>query len=368
MKFTRRQIVIGSLGALILAAAALVMMARTGSVQGPEASAPKAVMAVSTVSPESREWLRALPASGTIVAWQEAVIAAETAGLRIAALHAETGQQVRRGELLAELARASTEAGVRRYEASLASATASLAKARANAARARLLKGAGTLSEEQINDTLIAEQTAQADVALAEAQLQVQRITLSQTRIVAADDGIITSRSAVLGQVVSAGTELFRLQRQGKLEWQAEVDARQLARVRPGAAATLTLPDGRALQGKVRLLAPTLSTNTSRANVLVSLPAGAVAGMFASGSIDAERREVLTLPQTAVTMRDGIAYAFELGADNKVVRHRVSTGQVRDGRVEIASGVSSGMTIVASGGAFLADGDRVSLPSAGSAK
>jgi len=359
VKLTRRGIVIGGACALVIGVAAVSVV--TTASPKPSVEAAKSVISVTTISPQQKEWPRTLPASGTIIAWQEALIAAETGGLRITALHAETGEHVRRGQLLAELARATPETDVRRYEASLTSAKASLSKAHADAERARMLKGTGTLSDEQINNYLITEQTAQADVALAEAQLQAQRITLSQTRILAIDDGIITSRSAVLGQVVSSGAELFRLQRQGRLEWQAEVDARQLALVKPDAQASLTLPGGQTLQGRVRLLGPTLSTSTSRANVLISLPKGATAGMFASGSIEAGRQQVLTLPQATVTMHDGLAYVFEVGPNGKVIRHRVVTGQIRESLVEIVSGVTSSMRVVANGGGFLADGDRVSV-------
>lgn len=362
MKISRQKVSAGLVGVLVIAAATGVIVSNRANSAPAQGAAAKSVIAVSTIVPQRQEWPVILTADGSIVAWQEAIIAAETGGLRIAALHAEVGDRVKRGQVLAELANASTEADLRRYEASLASARASLAKARTSAERARQLQGGkGSLSDEQINEYLIAEQTAQADVDSAEAQVQAQRITLAQTRVMAVDDGIITSKSAVLGQVVSAGTELFRLQRQGRLEWQAEVDARQLAQVKPGARATVTLPDGRVLAGTVRLVAPTLSTSTSRANVLVTLPEGAAAGMFASGSIEAGRRQLLSVPQTAVVLRDGLSYVFELRADRHVTRHRVTTGMLRDGRTEITGGVTTDMQIVAGGGGFLADGDQVSL-------
>lgn len=362
MKISRQQVYAGLVGVLVIAAATGVVVSSRASSAPAQAGTSKSVIAVSTVQPQQVQWPVTLAADGSIVAWQEAIIATETGGLRIAALHAEVGDRVRRGQLLAELASASTVADLHRYEAALASARASLAKAHTSAERARQLQGGkGSLSDEQINEYLIAEQTAQADVDSAEAQVQAQRITLAQTRVVAVDDGIITSKSAVLGQVVSAGTELFRLQRQGRLEWQAEVDARQLEQVKPGARASLMLPDGRMLAGTVRLVAPTLSTSTSRANVLVKLPEGAAAGMFASGSIEAGRRNLLSLPQDAVVLRDGLSFVFELRPDRHVLRHRVTTGMLREGRIEVISGVSPGMQIVASGGGFLADGDQVNL-------
>ncbi|MDD2335267.1 MAG: efflux RND transporter periplasmic adaptor subunit [Geobacteraceae bacterium] len=351
-------------GAVVLAVIITVLVLKQIPVQSQTATvASKAVLSVTEVLPQQKQWPMRLAADGSIIAWKEAIISAETGGLRITALHADIGNRVKRGQLLAELARDSVNAEVRRYEAALASAKASLAQAKANADRARLVRGTGAVSEQQINEYLATEQTAKANVDLAEAQLSTQKVTLAQTRIVAVDDGLITARNALLGQVVSSGAELFRLQRQGRLEWQAEVDAKQLAIIKPGLTAEVTLPSGKLLQGTVRLVAPTLSTNTSRANVLVSLPAdsAANAGMFTSGYILAGSQSALTVPESAVVLRDGNSYVFEIGNGNKVVRRVVSTGQHRDGLVEIASGLNAQARVVGSGGAFLADGDLVTV-------
>lgn len=358
MKTRHRNTLIGGAAALAVAVATIGFMQNRAQAQ-PQATA-KAVLSVNVVKPQTQVWPKTLAANGTIVAWHEAIIAAETGGLRIMALHVDTGSQVKRGQLLAELAHDAVQADVQRYEATLASARASLGQAKANADRARQVKGSGALSEQQIHEYLATEQTAQAAVAVAEAQLAAQKVTLAQTRITAIDDGLITARSVVLGQVVSSGTELFRLQRQNRLEWQAEVDAQQLAQIKAGAKAEVTLPSGQILQGSVRLVAPTISTSTSRANVFVALPAGATAGIFASGQIEAGQQKVLALPQAAIVLRDGLSYVYEVGTDHKVIRHRISSGARRNGLVDI-SGVNPNATIVAAGGAFLADGDLVNI-------
>lgn len=363
MKQINRNILIGSSAAILVIAIATLGITQS-RVHAAPAAAAKAVLSVTAVAPVQKEWPITLAANGSIVAWQEAIIGAETGGLRITALHAEAGQWVKRSQLLAELSRDSITADLRRYEAALASVKVSLAQAKANADRARLVKNSGAVSELQIAEYLATEQTAQASVDQAEAQVAAQKVTLAQTRILAVDDGIITTKSALLGQVASVGTELYRLQRQGRLEWQAEVDARQLAMIKPGAKAEVTLPSGKRLSGSVRLVAPIISTTTSRANVFVSLPAGATAGMFTSGHIEAGRQKVLAVPESAIVLRDGISYVFEIGAGNKVVRHRVSTGMHRDALVEIATGLKAGMRIAASGGAFLGDGDLVNVAKA----
>lgn len=367
MSAAKRYYVYGAIAVLFVAVTAIGLVRGNADVKA-AASSSKPVLSVTSTAALELEWPLQVNASGTIVAWQEAIIGAETGGLRITALYVDVGSRVKRGQLLAELSRDAAQADLRRYQASLASAKASLGQARANAERARLVKDSGAISEQQINEYLAGEETAQAAVELAEAQLSVQKVTLEQTRIVAVDDGLITARSALLGQVVSSGSELFRLQRQGRLEWQAEVDAKQLAIVKPGARAELSLPSGKRLAGSVRLVAPTLSTTTGRANVLVSLPdaaAGVSAGMFASGRVEAEGLRVLAVPESAVVLRDGHSYVFEVGSDSKVIRRAVTTGQHRDGLVEVSSGLAAQASLVASGGAFLADGDLVSVGKVG---
>ena len=83
------------------------------------------------------------------------------------------------------------------------------------------------------------------------------------------------------------------------------------------------------------------------------------AGMFARGEFDTGRRSALTLPQSAVLLRDGFSYVFTLGADNKVTQTKVEVGQRVGERIELKAGLQAGARVVASGGGFLADGDTV---------
>jgi hypothetical protein len=153
------------------------------------------------------------------------------------------------------------------------------------------------------------------------------------------------------------------MQRQGKLEWQAEVDAKQLNLVSEGAKCSVTLPSGKTLRGTVRLASPTLSANTSRACIFVSLADdGSVkAGMFANGIIEAGTQTVLAVPESSLVLRDGRSYLFEVGEGNKVIRRLVTTGMHRDRFVEISSGLSAQARVVTAGGVFLADNDVVTL-------
>ncbi len=182
------------------------------------------------------------------------------------------GSRVKKGQLLATLASETVVAEENKQKALVAQANANLEQARSNDRRARVVGQGGALSEQQREDYRIKVALAEADLASARAELQSTRIRLGQTRIVAVDDGIISARTALLGKVLSAGDELFRMVRDGRIEWQAELDARQLAQVQPGQVARMTLPGGQSLEGRVRLVSPTLNTKTSRGLIYVSLP------------------------------------------------------------------------------------------------
>jgi hypothetical protein len=118
---------------------------------------------------------------------------------------------------------------------------------------------------------------------------------------------------------------------------------------------------GEAVDGKVRMVAPTVDAATRNGIVYVDLEAspGARAGMFARGDFDLGSRPGLTLPQTAVLLRDGFSFVFRLDGERKVAMTKVSTGRRVGDRVEIVSGLDASARVVASGVGFLADGDIV---------
>jgi multidrug efflux pump subunit AcrA (membrane-fusion protein) len=136
-------------------------------------------------------------------------------------------------------------------------------------------------------------------------------------------------------------------------------------RLKPEMAATLAAAGGPNLTGKVRIVAPTVDTSTRNGLVYVDLdPQGVKAsgvkpGMFANGQFDIGQAQGLTVPQTAVQLRDGFAYVARVGADNKVSLTKVQVGRRMSGRVEVVKGLDANTPVVASGVGFLTDGDTV---------
>ena len=324
-------------------------------------------LTVQLVGLQRADWPDLVQGSGSLTPWQEAVISTEIGSYRIAALLVDVGAVVRKGQPLAQLATASLDADLRKQEAALAQAVAAAKQATADAKRARAVADTGALSPQKIDEYMIAEETKQAAVDSARADVDSTRLQLSQTHIVAVDDGVISSRSAMLGNVVGAGTELFRLVRDGRVEWRLELDARQLARVRTGDKAQLLLPDGHVEVGVVRLVAPTLSAATGRGLVYVSLPARstAQAGSYASGSIETGSSAGWTLPESAIVASDGRAYVYTIDAQQRAHRQPIETGRRREGRVEVVHGLPLDGHVVASGGSFLSEGATVTVATAG---
>lgn len=348
---------------LSLGAAALAVHAADSKSDKASAAqaAPRPALSVTTTQPKPMTLPLRIAANGNIAAWQEAIVGTEANGLRLAEVHVNVGDVVKRGQVLARFTPDMTRADAAQVRATVAEAEAALAEATANAARARELATSGALSAQQINQFMTAERTAQARLDAQRAQANVQALRLRQTQVLAPDSGVISSRSATVGAVLPAGAELFRLIRQGRLEWRAEVPASDLVRLRPGDKARVTTPGGDSVDGQVRMVAPTVDVATRNGLVYVDLPApGSLrAGMFARGEFDIGATQALTLPQAAVLLRDGFHYVLRVGPDAKVVQTKVEVGRRVGDRVEISAGLAADARVVASGGGFLADGDLV---------
>ncbi len=355
---------VGLLGALALAAQA----------QDP-AGAPRPALAVTVEQPQTITVPQILQAHGSVAAWQEAWVGAEAQGLKLVDIRVNVGDAVKRGDVLALLQSDTLRAELAQAQALLAEARAAAEEAAAQAERARSLQQQGFFSPAQLTAALAAESVAQARVQSARAAVGLQQLRLAQTEVRAPDAGVISARSATLGSVVMPGAELFRLIRQGRLEWRAEVTAAELPRVRVGAPVRLQAASGLEVAGRVRVIAPSADPQTRNALVYVDLirprgtPASAalVPGTFASGQIELGRSQALTVSQSAVVVREGFSFVYVVGAQDRVAQVKVRTGRLSGDRMEIVSGLEPQARVVASGGAFLNHGDRVRVVPAGAA-
>ena len=335
----------------------------------------KAALTVSTVMVKPVDLAVNFSANGGVYAWQEAGVGAEVQGLRVNDVRVDVGQSVQRGQVLATFSADGVLADMAVARAGVAEAQANALEAQANADRARSLQNSGALSNQQIQQMLTVEQSARARLESAKAALDAQQVRLQHTQVLAPDSGTIVQRNVAVGAVAGPG-DLFRLIRQGRLEWRAEVTSSELTRVQPGAEVFVTAPGGAVARARVRMIGPTVDAQTRAGLVYVdllgmregeklALGAAFKPGMFAKGDFVFGNSSALTIPQQAVVVRDGFSYCFVVGADGRVAQRKISVGRrssAQDGGVvEVLSGLEPGAQVVAGGAGFLNDGDLVKV-------
>lgn len=380
MKKTMRQLSVDSSGRLaaVLLLSSVLAVACGGSekpadgaaaspaapaADGAAPAAPKPSMTVSTAKPETTSLALQLQANGNIAAWQEASIGAEVPGLRLATVNANIGDVVKKGQVLATFARETTEAESLQGKAALMQAEAAAESAKADADRARSIENTGALSKSQIAQYLTQEKVTRAQFEAAKAAYAASQVRLGSTQVRAPDDGVISARSATVGAVAGAGQELFRMVRQSRMEWRAEVTPAEVGRVKPGQKVEVTTASGLQVTGTVRAIAPTADPQTRNVLVFADLPKHTElkAGTFARGQFQIGSSQALTVPAQAIVVRDGHNYVFVIGADNKATQRKVETGRRSGDRVEMLQGLKADETVAVQGAGFLNEGDLVTI-------
>jgi len=345
--------------------------------------------AVTVVSAAKREFVDRLFVSGTLVAREEAEVAARTDGLAIVEVHAEDGDHVRQGQVLAHLDRSQLDAQLAENDASTRRADAAIDQARSMIAqsqaqlqfassdydRGRKLE-AGIMAASTIEQRQTAMRTAQAQLAGAQfapgvaeadrksrdAERQELLVRIDRTEVKAPVSGIVSRRSAKLGADAStSGEPLFRIIENGAIDLDADVPEQELARLAVGMPAELKLSgvEG-AVSGHVRLVDQEVdkASRTGKARIALDDVSHAHIGAFASGEVELARREGVSAPASALT-RDGDSARLDVVRDGKVEERRVTPGIVNGDAVEIKQGLAEGESVVARAAAFLRPGDRV---------
>lgn len=321
------------------------------------------VLSVVTITPRLMTLPGHIFASGNIMAWQEASIGNQVNGLKLAEVLVDVGDVVKRDQLLAYFVTESVNAELAQSRASVEEAKALLAEAQADADRARELQSSKAMSAQQVQQYLTAEKSAFARLQLARATEATRQVQVAQTQLRAPDDGVISSRTANVGAVPATGDELFRLIRQSKLEWRAEVAASDLGMLKSGHPATITLSEGNSVKGKLRMISPVVDMESLNGLVYVDLPQNNElrAGMYAQGKFEVNASQALTLPASAVLLRDGFSYVFCVNSDSRIEQTKVTLGRRSGSYIEILKGIDSLTRVVKSGGGFLGDGDLVRI-------
>lgn len=265
-------------GALVAASAGLVLYAwskgESAATATPLATIRSTPALTVTVARAGMRPMHAVAlATGTVVAWEDLIVAAEAAGLTIVEVLVDEGDQVAQGQLLARLDDRQLQAQIDQQEASIVEAQANLESAQAELRRGQDLAGSNVISRQDAEQRATDAKVMQARLGVARAELARLQAQLTQTLILAPADGYVSKRSGVIGQVVQIGTELFRVVRGGRLEVDASVPEAALLGIAPGQYARITDPAGRIIDARVRAVAPLVDAETRLGIVHAALPA-----------------------------------------------------------------------------------------------
>jgi RND family efflux transporter MFP subunit len=328
------------------------------------------VISVTVATPETRNISNLISANGTINAWQETIISSQVSGLDISKIYVNVGDTVHKGDKLALLNPDQVKSDLMAQVANVAEAKANLEQSTTEARQAAFLEKAGAISAQDLLQYDTKQKTNKAKLEAAEATLKLQKLRLNYTVIIAPDNGVISSRTATVGSIVQNGSELFRLIRSNRLEWQAQTSPENILKIKPGQIANIISDDGSIIEGKVRQVSPILNQNTRNGMVYVDIPAHTTLkqGEYLSGTINLGEIKSQTIPSSALVNRDGFNYVMKVGKDNRIIQTKVDLLDYHiysESYVPIALGVKPDDKIVSTGSGFLSDGDLVKVAPGG---
>lgn len=348
-------------------ASLLVLALAAGGLEGCQKktsdSARAQARTVSVVAVQPREIEGGLVASGSLVPREDTAIFPQVTGYRVAEVLADEGSTVRAGQPLARMDDTLLKAQVAQQAALLAQQTVAAERAEAEAARVKGLDAKGVLSQEQIDARRFAAAAARAQANAQAAALNDVKTREALLTLRAPYDGLVIERNVRVGDEGSAAntTPWFRMAKQSQIELAADVGENALDKLRIGDRAEVTLADGQKVEGKIRLISPRVDASTKLGKVRISLPVRSDirAGGFASAVFVSPARSALAVPETAVTYDADGAAVMVVGADGRISRVTVVTGQRGGGWVELQSGPQAGSRVVQKAGAMLVPGDIV---------
>ena len=378
---------------LIIAACALLAGGYGCSKSGGAATKGKTVskppVAVETGVAAASDLVEGVEVTGSLEPKFSADVKTQIPGL-VKDVYVTEWVRVHRGQALARIDVAETEALVKRAEAGVESARAGLAQAQVTATRADRelarvlkLKEAGLATAQGVDDARSESAAAAARIESARAQIRVAQEELRQSRarlakgfVTSPLDGVVALRDVNVGDLASdaaAGKPIFRIVDNRLLNLTVTVPSAESARVKAGQKLEFSVdsfPD-KTFTGKVMYVNPELSAADRSLKVIAevrNVPEILKGGLFAKGRIvTGKRGGVLQIPRQALSGVDLTAGKGSLFVvDGETARLRqVGIGAVSGDLVEIVSGMKAGERYVARGGFVLKDGDRVAAGQTG---
>ena len=307
--------------------------------------------------------------AGEIRAREEAVLSFRVGGNLIRRA-VDVGDQVRRGELLAELDADDLRLQARAAQAQLAAATAELDRAGADRARFARLAGEQLVSRSAYDGANAAYQAAAAQAGVARAQLDVAGNQAAYAQLRAPRAGVVALRHAEAGQVVAAGQPVFTLAGDSGREVAIALPESRIRDYSVGQPVVVALwnDEGKRLPGTIREIAPAADPQARTYAARVALRGAAAQAVELGQSArvyipDAEpgvEGAALSVPLSSLQRGAKGAALWVVDPATRTVHLKpVSVGPYGEDRVPVLGGITAETWIVAAGGHLLREGQTV---------
>lgn len=347
--------------------------------QGETLQASASEHAVPTVSLVS---LKDIPAAdlelpARIEAWARAPIYARVSGY-LARWNVDIGTPVKSGQVLAQIDTPDLDQDLRQAQAQLAVARTGLSLADSTAKRWQALVGQNAVSKQEADEKQNDFMSRQSNVQALQASVSRQQALKKYTTLVAPFDGVVTARNTDVGALVSVGgatgSELFVVSDIRKLRVYVNVPQRQVALIKPGSKATVTVPERPDVGYTATVQSTAQAIAAGSGTMLVQLAVDNKNGELLPGAYANVRFDLpsdantVSVPPGALMMgKDGVRVAT-LDAANKVRIKKVTIGRDMGTVVQLAGGVARSDRIIDSPPDGLAEGDSVRIAQAAPVK
>jgi len=345
-------VVAGGVAAIIVVTGIISRVHDTASLKS--WTSTEAIPVVNVIAPTVETGGPALSLPGTLEAYYNAPIYARVSGY-VRAWYKDIGAPVKAGQLLATIDTPDLDQQLVQARADLESAKAAVQLAAITAQRWSRLLTQDAVSRQESDEKSgdLAVKTAQENAAKA----NVDRLLALKafSRIVAPFDGVVTARKTDIGALINAGagattnSELFNVAKVDRLRLYVSVPQVDSARIKPGVAVRLTVPEHSGKTFPATLLSTSHSVSDRTGTVLVELLVDNAAGDLQAGdfaqvtfqlpSDEAAGGKTVRIPSSALLFRKSGAEAALVAADDRVILRPVTIGRDLGSTLEITSGL-----------------------------
>jgi membrane fusion protein, multidrug efflux system len=352
-------------GLMILAASVLL----AGCGRETETEAP-VVRPVRTITVEKSKAGTQLTFTGRIEAEDEVSLSFRIGG-RVLENNGKLGDRVERGQVVARLESQNELNGLRQAQAALAAAQGQLVQARNQFERQQTLFAQGWTTNVNFDQAKQAQQTAQAQLDAAEAQLKIAHDLVGFTELKADAPGVLTAIGPAAGEVVQPGQSIVRLARKDGRDAIFDIPAQVIRTAPSDPEITVSLTDDPTVtaRGRIREVAPQANPATRTFEVKVGLtdpPPAMRLGATVTGRLETEAVPIIEIPATALTRVNQQPAVWVVDPTKNIVSLRnVDVLRFNQAMVAISQGIDTGEIVVTAGVQALHPGQKIRILGSG---